>query len=204
MLIERSDSDAALDAGELVRRAQGGCVDSFAALVHIYRPRVIALLECRYGAGSHEAEDLAQEAFARAYQRLDEFDPRYQFSTWIHTIARRAAIDQRRQRARRPEHVSFGSAELEPVQRGAEAPVIVEQQEEAENIWRLAGAVLSEAQFSATWLRFGENCEVEEIARRMGRSRIGVRVLLHRARVILVREAANQTAKQDQATRKER
>ncbi|BBO35054.1 RNA polymerase sigma factor [Lacipirellula parvula] len=202
MLIERSDSDAALDAGELVRRAQGGCVDSFAALVHIYRPRVIALLERRYGTGSHEAEDLAQEAFARAYQRLDEFDPRYQFSTWIHTIARRAAIDKRRQRARRPEHVSLGQAELEPAQSGAEAPEIVEQQEEAENIWRLARAVLSESQFTATWLRFGENCEVAEIARRLGRSRIGVRVLLHRARVILVRESVNQTA--HQSSRKER
>lgn len=202
MLIERSDSDAALDAGELVRRAQGGCVESFASLVNTYRPRVVSLLECRYGTGSHEAEDLAQEAFARAYQRLDEFDPRYQFSTWIHTIARRAAIDKRRQRARRPEHVSLAQAELEPVQRGAEAPAIVERQEEAENIWRLARAVLSEPQFTATWLRFGENCEVEEIARRLGRSRIGVRVLLHRARVILVRETANQTA--NPATRKER
>jgi RNA polymerase sigma-70 factor, ECF subfamily len=206
MLIERPDSDAALDAGELVRRAQEGCVDSFAALVHIYRPRVIAFLSSRCGVGSHEAEDLAQEAFARAHQRLDEFDPRYQFSTWIHTIARRAAIDRARQRARRPQHVSLAETEIEPAHAANDPTAIVEQREEAGNIWRLARAVLTEPQFTATWLRFAESCEVEEIARRMGRSRIGVRVLLHRARVILVRESARRTAHEEarQTARRER
>ncbi|MBA4105162.1 MAG: hypothetical protein C0485_05340 [Pirellula sp.] len=193
MLAQRTDSnDAAAEALEpnaLVRRAQAGCVESFAALVNHFHPRVIEMLQRRYGAERGEAEDLAQEAFAKAFQRLDQFDPSYQFSTWLYTIAKRGAIDRGRRRQREPQQVALDVDQTHGLE--ADAALLVERREEAENIWRRARNLLSEPQYMATWLRFADGCDIAEIARRMNRSRIGVRVLLHRARTILVRELAD-------------
>lgn len=193
MLAERTESnDAAAEAfepNEMVRRAQAGCVRSFETLVNHFHPRVIEMLERRYGTERGEAEDLAQEAFAKAFQRLDQFDPSYQFSTWLYTIAKRGAIDRGRRRQRQPQRVSLDVDHAHVL--ATDAASVVEQREEAENTWRRAKALLTEPQYTATWLRFADGCNVAEIARRMNRSRIGVRVLLHRARVILVRELAD-------------
>jgi RNA polymerase sigma factor (sigma-70 family) len=194
MLVQRPDlNDAAAEALEpnaLVRRAQAGCVESFAALVNHFHPRVIEMLQRRYGADRGDAEDLAQEAFAKAFQRLDQFDPSYQFSTWLYTIAKRGAIDRGRRRRREPQQIPLDVDQTHGLE--ADAAAVVERREEAENIWRRARALLSEPQYTATWLRFADGCEIAEIARRMKRSRIGVRVLLHRARNILVRELADE------------
>lgn len=190
MLAERTDTnDAAAEAfepNEVVRRAQAGCVDSFAALVHHFQPRLIEMLRQRYGTDRGDAEDVAQETFAKAFQRLDQFDPSYCFSTWLYTIARRGAIDRRRRRQREPQQTSLELERSPYIE--ADVAGAMEQRECADNVWRLAKAVLSEPQYTATWLRFAESCEVSEIARQMNRSRIGVRVLLHRARTILMRE----------------
>ncbi len=44
--------------------------------------------------GNHsQAEDLVQEAFVRALVHLDRFDPRFRFSTWVFTIARRLYLN---------------------------------------------------------------------------------------------------------------
>jgi RNA polymerase sigma-70 factor (ECF subfamily) len=196
MLAQRNDSNdaaaGAFEPRELVRRAQAGCASSFAALVNYYRPRLIEMLQRRYGVERSEAEDGAQEAFARAFQRLDRFDPRYEFSTWLFTIANRGAIDRERRRRREPRSVALDDRQIHGSE--ADAALAAERREDAENVWRRAQALLSEPQYAATWLRFAENCDIAEIARRMNRTRISVRVLLHRARTILIRELADESA----------
>ena len=63
------------------------------------------------------AEDIVQEAFVRALTNLDRFDPRFRFSTWLFTIAKRLYINAS---ARvRPAH---GSAALEGLRHSAAAP----------------------------------------------------------------------------------
>ena len=75
---DRSDADLVklsvddLDAfGELVRRHQDFV---FGAALRIVRDPVLA-------------QDVAQEAFVRAYQRLDQFRGEARFGTWLHAIA---------------------------------------------------------------------------------------------------------------------
>ena len=43
-------------------------------------------LAYRMSSNSHEAEDISQEAFLRAYQSLARFNPSYKFSTWLYQI----------------------------------------------------------------------------------------------------------------------
>lgn len=44
------------------------------------------------------AEDLAQEAFVRAFDRLDQYDPEYKFSSWLFKIAHNLTIDHLRKK----------------------------------------------------------------------------------------------------------
>jgi RNA polymerase sigma-70 factor (ECF subfamily) len=178
----------AIEANELVRRAHSGCADSYTELARRFRPRLLSLLRSRLGDRPSDIEDVAQEALVRAFQRLDRFDPRYRFSTWLYTIAIRLAQDHARSQRRRPRQVVLNDAQRES--REQNAAVRVERQEDVDNLWQLAQRILSEAQYTALWLRYSEELSTIEVARVMQRSRIGVRVLLHRARLALAAEVA--------------
>jgi len=52
------------------------------------------------------AEDAVQEAFYSAWRRLDSFDERAAFSTWLHRIAVNAALEQLRRNARHRNQLS--------------------------------------------------------------------------------------------------
>lgn len=46
----------------------------------------------------HEAEDIAIETFAKAFDKIDSFDENYQFSTWLITISKNIQIDRTRKK----------------------------------------------------------------------------------------------------------
>ena len=56
-----------------------------------------------------QAQDLAQEAFIKAYQRLETFDSKYAFSTWLYRIARNLALKQIEIKAKAPKLVEIDS-----------------------------------------------------------------------------------------------
>ena len=66
-----------------------------------------------------------------------------------------------------------------------EPSALVELREESDNVWLLAGRVLSVEQRSALWLRYAEDLSIEEVARILDKRRVTVRVLLFRAREAL-------------------
>ena len=83
----------------LAAMAQGD-EEAVAAFVHRYERRVYGLARTMLG-DAGLAEDVAQEAFVRAWHHAGTFDPRRAAaSTWLLTIARNLAID--RVRLRRP------------------------------------------------------------------------------------------------------
>ena len=88
---------------ELVRRAREGDETAFAALVDRYAKPVLNFV-WRLVGNATEAEDIAQDSFVRAWQRLNSFrENQAAFSTWLFQIARNAAIDRLRAQARRPQ-----------------------------------------------------------------------------------------------------
>jgi RNA polymerase sigma-70 factor, ECF subfamily len=84
----------------LVKRAQGGDRAAFDDLVRRYRARIYALTLHLTGSRS-EADDITQDVFTRAYQRLDTFGGRSEFFTWLYRIAVNRALNARRDTARR-------------------------------------------------------------------------------------------------------
>lgn len=73
-------------SGDEVARAQGGDVRAFEALYRAHAPRIHGLCRRLTGSASN-AEDLTQEVFVRAWQRLRSFRGESAFSTWLHRLA---------------------------------------------------------------------------------------------------------------------
>ncbi len=165
------------------RSAQGSHAD-FAELVRRYHERVYNFLLKRTR-NPDEAADLTQEAFVRAWQRIDRYDPRWQFSTWIFTIAVRLSVSRQRREKR-----NIATDDLDQT-RSAKGAAVHAAMEHAESIntgralWVMAQDVLSEDQYAALWLRYAEGLSMSDIAKVIGKTQVGVRVSLFRARATL-------------------
>ena len=97
---------------DLVDRARRGDQQAIAALVGRYQSRVIGLAWALVGNRS-DAEDVAQEAFLRAFRGLGSFRGASRFRTWLFQIAVNAARTYRQTRARRPETSVGGTMDLD-------------------------------------------------------------------------------------------
>ena len=82
---------------ELLQRASNGDGDAFSALVRRYSPLVHAIALSRTGR-REAAEELAQDAFCRAYDRLHELRNAASFRSWLWKIAHRVCSDWQRHR----------------------------------------------------------------------------------------------------------
>lgn len=88
------------DTNVLVRLARGGDERAFDLLVRRYRTKIHALALHLTGRAS-DADDVTQEVFLLAYRKLDQFEGRSEFYTWLYRIAVHRAIALRRKRGRR-------------------------------------------------------------------------------------------------------
>jgi len=85
----------------LVERVQKGDKRAFDLLVKKYQHKIIALIG-RYVNDHHEQQDVAQEAFIKAYRALSNFRAESAFYTWMYRIAINTAKNHLVSRGRRP------------------------------------------------------------------------------------------------------
>ncbi|MBI1176162.1 sigma-70 family RNA polymerase sigma factor [bacterium] len=163
------------DVVALVLDAQRGDVDAFGELLGQFERRVFHFV-LRMLRNAHDAEDVTQDTFVKAWRHLASFRPRHSFSTWLFTIARRTALNHIR--ARRP---TEELADHHEPSHGDSPDQTAEDREQAESVWEIARR-LKPDQYEVIWLRYGEGFSVDETARIMNTNSIRVRVLLHRAR----------------------
>ncbi len=88
----------------LVERVQRGDKKAFDLLVIKYQNRVVNLVS-RYVRDVTDAQDIAQEAFLKAYRALPNFRGDSAFYTWLYRIAINTAKNHVASRARRPQEV---------------------------------------------------------------------------------------------------
>lgn len=98
---------------KLVQRVQKGDKRAFDLLVLKYQQKIFAIIS-RYIRDSHEVQDVAQEAFIKAYRALANFRGDSQFYTWMYRIAINTAKNHLVARGRRPpaSDVDMGDAEF--------------------------------------------------------------------------------------------
>jgi RNA polymerase sigma-70 factor (ECF subfamily) len=80
-----------------IRQVKNGDQNAFSEIVELYKDKVYILCYRMLG-NSHEAEDIAQEAFIRAYVNIDSYNIDKKFSTWLYRIATNLSIDRIRKK----------------------------------------------------------------------------------------------------------
>lgn len=82
-----------------VKRARGGDAEAFRDLVQRHS-RTIFRVAYRMTGNEHDADDVVQETFLRAYRQIEKFEERANFGTWLHKIAVNCSLDLLRSRGR--------------------------------------------------------------------------------------------------------
>jgi RNA polymerase sigma-70 factor (ECF subfamily) len=163
---------------ELAREARAGSRRSFEELACRYKRRLFVYLRPRL-ASDEDAEDMVQDTFLKLYRNIASYDPAYRFSTWLYTSASRLAIDSFRRSA-----ATRGTVGIDENLQIADPASSRDTERPRLGLWEAARA-LGADKYRVLWLRYGEDMSIEEIAAVVGRTKISVRVLLHRARTTL-------------------
>lgn len=82
---------------EVIRRALAGDEDAFESLVREHQDRLFSAMTHVTGS-VHDAEEVTQEAFVRAFLKLDTFQQNSQFFTWLYRIAFNIALSRKRRK----------------------------------------------------------------------------------------------------------
>lgn len=170
----------------LVNRAKRGNPEAFRTLVENYKDRLFAFV-WRMVRNHHEAEDITQAAFVKAYEALASYSEKYAFSTWLFTIAYRLCLNHLRRRKAYAGEVDFGRIGNDE----ADAPQTVANTEEARRLRELIWAAVEQLkapQKTSVLLFYREGKSCEEIGRVLDMPTVTVKSHLHRARAKL-REA---------------
>ena len=159
-------------AKELLQRARTGDQEAFGELVQMYHHRVVGVLIGMVH-NVQDANDLAQQTWVKAWTRLDSFQERSGFFTWLYRIATRVCLDFIRKRKRQAE-IDY-EEELEPVREyGAEpAPSLTSrpdrevERDEIKKAFFASLETLSAEHKMALMLREVEGMSYEKIAKVM-------------------------------------
>lgn len=187
------DAPSVLAAVHAVRR---GDHEAFRAIVEVYQRRLfgLALMMTRDPSG---AEEIAQDAFVRAFAHLDSYDAARPFYPWISTIAVRLAqnwlVKRTRERTREgaeldPDH--------EPPADGLDPLAELVADEGDRRLWHSVEALPS-GERTAVILYYRQEMSVREIAAALGVTGGTVKTLLFRARRRLSRSLGDAPPRKD-------
>ncbi len=171
--------------------ARKGSQDAFRELVERYQRPVFGLI-VRIVRRAETAEDLAQEAFLKAYRALARFDPERKFSSWLFKIAHNTALDALRRGGSEPLSLDAPIGDQEeapdpPADPSAENPF---ERAAGRDLGRALEAAIREIRpeyREILLLRFVEELSYEEIAEVLGIPLGTVKIHIYRARRDLAR-----------------
>ena len=177
---------------QLVERVQAGEKAAFDLLVRKYQHRVLKLVS-RFVNDASEAEDVAQEAFIKAYRALASFRGDSAFYTWLYRIAINTAKNALVSNRRRPVDFDLDLQDPEQYDRHArlkegDTPEGVLLTEEIRTVVERAMEQLPEDLRTAIVLRELEGLSYEEIAEAMDCPVGTVRSRIFRAREAIDRK----------------
>jgi RNA polymerase sigma-70 factor (ECF subfamily) len=163
----------------LVEEARRGSQAAFGDLVLRYERRVVRVIT-QFVRDQDLAQDLAQETFLRAYQRLDQFDPARRFGPWLFRIGVNLTLDYLRRRKRRGFWSLFtdASSERPPDPPSADPRQALDLRQEVEAVLER----IPEKYRTVLVLRDLENFSTSEIAAILHRKEATIRWRLAEAR----------------------
>jgi RNA polymerase sigma-70 factor (ECF subfamily) len=160
--------------------------------------RSVYVMALSYMKNAADAEDVAQEAFVRAFRKLSSFRSESKFSTWLISIT----INEARTRLRRQALIRMESLDLLPDEDKAISPALLRdwreipseavEREEVRKLIQQAVEKLPDIYRQVFLLRDVEELTIGETAEILNVSIPSVKVRLHRARMMLQEQLAPQ------------
>jgi RNA polymerase sigma-70 factor (ECF subfamily) len=170
-MTESVESVRAADA-IAIDRTLAGDRDAFRVLVERHSATIFRLAY-RLTGNHHDAEEIVQEAFLRAYQKLEQFASQANFATWVYRIAANYTIDRMRQKRKEDARRLIPSVEMnddveqDPLRQVPDAgptPERLTQSVELRKEMEAALEALTPAERTAFVMRHCDGCGIEEIA----------------------------------------
>ena len=176
---------------ELVRRVKKGDKQAFDLLFSRYQHKILNLVS-RYLRDQQDVEDVAQEAFIKAFRALPRFRGESAFYTWLYRIAINTAKNHLVARSRRPPGVDVDIDDAEfmdgtDVLRESESPEAALSRDELSEVINATLSELPDDLRSAVTLREFDGLSYEQIAEIMD-----CPVGTVRSRIFRAREAIDQ------------
>jgi RNA polymerase sigma-70 factor (ECF subfamily) len=160
------ENDAAV-----VAQVLAGDRDAFRVVVERHSQSLFRLAY-RMTGNEQDAEDVVQETFLRAYRRLNKFEARSSFSTWLYRIAVNCSLDQSRKRRHQDERQLEPNPELpDPMLALPSTDPSTERLAMSAEVRRKVEATLNELtekEKASFVLRHYEGMSIEEVGRATG------------------------------------
>ncbi len=175
---------------DLIKKVKSGDLNAFSALVSLHEQKAVNFAY-RMLKDTHEAEDAAQEAFLRAFDKINTFRENSTFSTWFFTILNNICLDMLRKRSRSADTVSIykndsndDEYELQ-IEDTSAGPYDALQKKEMQSALEQALTQLSDEHRAVILLRDINDFDYEEIAKALNISLGTVKSRISRARKAL-------------------
>jgi RNA polymerase sigma-70 factor (ECF subfamily) len=152
----------------------------FRLLVERHQEHVFRLVASILGPFADlDAEEMTQEAFVRAHERLDSFRGEARFSTWLYRLAYNRTIERRRKARLRAEHIPWSDLEAPATSPGPLQAALDHERERA-----VASLVegLPDVYRTVVHMRYWMDESIDEIAEALGVPAGTVKSYLSRAR----------------------
>jgi RNA polymerase sigma-70 factor, ECF subfamily len=185
------------DEAQMIVSILGGDTRAFHELIRPYERRVYAMALSLLQ-NEADAEDVAQEAFLKAFRNLASFRGEAKFGTWLVSIT----LNEARSRIRRGKTVKMESLDESEDEHGHVSPALLRdwreipsqalERQEVRLLLQEAIAGLPIIYREVFLLRDIEELSVNESAESLGISIASVKVRLHRARMMLQKKLAPQ------------
>jgi len=182
---------------EIIAAVLAGEIQLYHDLIHPYE-RSVYVIALSYMKNEADAEDVAQEAFVRAFCKLSSFRAESKFSTWLISIT----INEARTRLRRQALVRMEPLDQLPDEDNGISPALLRdwreipseavEREEVRVLIQRAVEQLPEIYRQVFLLRDVEELTISETAEALNISTPSVKVRLHRARMMLQKQLAPQ------------
>jgi RNA polymerase sigma-70 factor (ECF subfamily) len=170
---------------DLAQRARQGEAEAFGELVRRYQASVFNVCYRLMGE-RREAEDMAQEAFIRAYQRLERYDPSRPFGPWMRRVAANVCLN--RLQSSQPPGLSLDDERIEPGSEQAPNPETARLRGERAEAVRQALASLPPHYRVVIELRHFQELSYEQISEELDIPLSDVKSHLFRARQSLAKK----------------
>ena len=162
---------------EAVRK---GNIQAFSVLVEKYR-KMVFTLALKLLKRPEDAEEIAQDTFIKAYQKLDTYEGKSKFSTWLYSITYNACISELRKR-----RIDFKSLDDQRISDQDEMKMhdfySESKKEDQEKYLNLALSKLPEDDQVLVTLYYYEDQSMDEISEITGLTVSNIKVKIHRAR----------------------